>query len=47
MLIPAITFGIVLAIALGTYWVLIVRPETESQRSLDRRLRGVRQSVLK
>jgi tight adherence protein B len=46
MLIPLITFAAVLVVALGTYWALIVRPEEQTQRALNRRLRGGKKDVL-
>jgi hypothetical protein len=34
MPIPAIIFAVVIAVVLGTYWLLLVRPEEEQQRHL-------------
>lgn len=39
MLIPFLTFLGVLAVSLGAYYLLILRPEEESQRQIKRRLR--------
>ena len=39
MPIVALTFVLILAIVLGTYWLLIVRPESREQAALRKRLR--------
>lgn len=45
MLIPVLTFFLVLGIVLGTYWVLALRPERATESALRKRL--VRGSVLR
>jgi len=45
MLIPVLTFFLVLGIVLGTYWVLALRPERATESALRRRL--VRTSVVR
>jgi tight adherence protein B len=47
MPIPAIIFAVVIAVVLGTYWLLLVRPEEEQQRHLKKRLNVKRDSLLK
>ena len=40
MLIPVLVFAGVLVAALGAYWLLIVKPEEQSQKDLKKRLRA-------
>jgi len=40
MLIAAVTFALVLAVIIGTYWVALVRPETQSEVQVRKRLKG-------
>jgi len=47
MPIPAIIFVVVVAVVLGTYWLLLVRPEEQQQRQLRKRLNVKRESALK
>ena len=42
MLIPSLTFVLVLGIVLGMYWVFIARPEQATDAALRRRLTGTR-----
>ena len=44
MIVPAITFALVLALCLGGYGLFVLRPERQSTRKLAKRLRRVRQT---
>ena len=45
MLIPGLTFALVLGIVLGTYWLFIARPEQATDAALRRRLAGAKAVV--
>ena len=45
MIIVVLTFGGILAVVLGSYWVFIVRPEQHSHRELAKRLRVARSAT--
>jgi tight adherence protein B len=45
MLIAAGTFAIVIAVIVGIYWAVLVRPEDRAQSDLRKRLKGSRQAI--
>ena len=42
----ALTFVVVLIVVLASYWLFVVRPETQEKTSIVARLRGVRQQIV-